>query len=155
MGPDGLPQEIRKRRPFESPEPQAMLDILRTAWALEAPFERLFRKQGLTTPQYNVLRILRGEGRRIPSLAIAEQMVTRVPDITRLVDRLETAGWVQRERSTEDRRIVYVSITQKGTDLLARLDEPVSELHENALEHLTRKELVELTRLLAKARQAS
>ncbi len=155
MSPDVLAPDLRARRPTEAPEHQAVVDIMRTAMALEAPFERLFRQHGLTAPQYNVLRILRAEGRRMPSLSIAEQMVTRVPDITRLVDRLEAAHWVQRERSTEDRRVVYVSITPQGLELLARLDEPVESLHENLLEHLTRKEIAELTRLLGKARQGS
>ncbi len=88
----------------------------------------------------------------MPSLAVAQRLVTRVPDITRLVDRLEASGLVKRERCTEDRRVVYVSITLKGQSLLAALDEPVREMHRKQLEHMPRKDLAELSRLLTAAR---
>lgn len=150
-----LAQEVAKREPFELPEQEAMLNIVRTAGALNADFDRLFRAHGLTDAQYNVLRILRGVGRRMPSLAITERTVTRVPDITRLVDRLEAAGLVERQRCEEDRRIVYVAITREGLRKLAELDRPVAELHRSQLEHMSRAELRTLSRLLVKARQRS
>lgn len=148
-----LQDEIHKKRPFELPEQEAMLNIVRTASALAGEFERLFRAHGLTDAQYNVLRILRGEGARMPSLSIAQRTVTRVPDITRLVDRLEAAELVERERCPEDRRVVYVSITKKGLRKLAELDEPVNDLHRAQLGHLGAKDLAALSELLVRARR--
>lgn len=147
-----LQQEIRKKKPFDLAEQEAFLNIIRTASFLDGGFDALFKQHGLTNAQYNVMRILRGEGARMPSLTVAERLVTRVPDITRLVDRLETAGLVRRDRSTEDRRVVYVSITARGLSLLAELDEPVRALHRAQLGHMAKKELAELSRLLVRAR---
>lgn len=147
-----LQQELKKKKPFDLPEQEAYLNIIRTASFLDGAFDALFKHHGLTNAQYNVLRILRGEGERLPSLTVAERLVTRVPDITRLVDRLEAAGLVKRERCTEDRRVVYVSITPKGLALLATLDEPIRETHRAQLAHMPRKELIELSRLLVRAR---
>lgn len=152
MPHSSLQQEIKKKKPFDIPEQEAFLNIIRTASFLEAEFDALFKRHALTNAQYNVLRILRGEGARMPSLAVAERLVTRVPDITRLVDRLEQAGLVKRERSTEDRRVVYVSIASKGLALLSSLDEPVRDLHKKQLAHMSRKDLAELSRLLTIAR---
>jgi len=147
-----LQQEIGKRQPFELPEQEAWLNLQRSAEHLSGDFDHLFKRHGLSTAQHNVLRILRGHAKPVPSLSIASQMVARVPDITRLVDRLEAAGLVARTRCEEDRRVVYVSITQKGLDVLASLDRPVIELHRSQLGHMTKKELAELNRLLEKAR---
>ena len=87
--------------------------------------------------QYNVLRILRGEGKPLPILEIADRMIAAVPGITGLIDRLEAMGLVARDRSTEDRRVVYVAITPKGLDLLDQLDRPVAALHKRLIGHLT------------------
>src|SRR5215210_9571913 len=148
-----LQQELKKKRPFESPEQEAALSALRTSDQLQIRFARLFREHGLTPSQYNVLRILRGEGRSLPILEIADRLIAVVPGITGLIDRLEGLGLVTRERSTEDRRVVFVAITPKALDLLARLDEPVKALHRRLLGHLTAAELTELIRLLEKARR--
>lgn len=147
-----LQQEIKKKKPFDIPEQEACLNIFRASSFLDADFDALFKRHGLTNAQYNVLRILRGEGTRMPSLAVAQRLITRVPDITRLVDRLEKSGLVKRERCTEDRRVVYVSITAKGLTLLAGLDEPVRDLHRRQLSHMSKKDLAELSRLLSLAR---
>ena len=148
-----LQHELRKRRPFEVPEEEAYLNVLRTAAALAGEFTRLFRGVGLSESSYNVLRILRGHHPAgVPSQAIGPQMVTLVPDVTRLVDRLEEAGLAERIRTEHDRRVVLVRITKAGLDLLAKLDRPVTELNKRQLGHLTRKELAELSRLLVKAR---
>jgi DNA-binding MarR family transcriptional regulator len=152
-GPGGLAGELKKRRPFESPEQEAALNLMRTADWLALAFGRLFRAHGLSAPQYNVLRILRGEGAPLPSLEIAARMVTGVPDITRLIDRLEGAGLVARRRCEEDRRVVYVALTDAGTAALAALDEPVLALHRTLLGHLGRDDLQALSRLLESARQ--
>jgi MarR family transcriptional regulator, 2-MHQ and catechol-resistance regulon repressor len=147
-----LQREIKKRRPFESPEQEAMLNLVRTNDRFQFRFARLFREHGLTPSQYNVLRILRGEGKPLPCLEIADRMIAAVPAITGLIDRLEALNLVSRDRSTEDRRVVFVEITPKALDLLARLDQPVDDLHKKLISHLTRAELRELSRLLEKAR---
>ena len=109
-----LQQELKKRRPFDSPEQEAILNIARTADRFGICFARLFREYGLTPSQYNVLRILRGEGKPLPILEIADRMIAAVPGITGLIDRLEGMGLVARDRSTEDRRVVFVAITRQG-----------------------------------------
>lgn len=89
----------------------------------------------------------------LPSLEIADRMITRVPDITRLVDGLEEAALVARKRCSEDRRVVYVGITKKGLELLELLDGPLKQLNEELLRHMSDGELAELNRLLVKARK--
>jgi DNA-binding MarR family transcriptional regulator len=163
MPRSALQDELRKKGPFASAEQEACLNLLRTHDHFETEFGRLFQTYGLSAPQYNVLRILRGasaaEGAEdgLPCLEIGARMITRMPDITRLVDRLEAARppLVERSRTAEDRRKVLVRITPAGLDLLARLDEPVLELHDRLLGHLTRAELAELNRLLVKARRGA
>jgi DNA-binding MarR family transcriptional regulator len=155
MAKSALQHEIRKKRPFASPEVEASLNLVRTQDYLQGQFARLFGEHGLSPPLYNVLRILRGHGGEgLPCQEIAAQMITRMPDITRLVDRLEKAGLVERGRTHEDRRVVLVSITQAGLEKLAVLDAPVLDLHRQLLGHMTRGELTELNRLLVKARRA-
>lgn len=148
-----LQRELKKKRPFDSLEQEATLSIARTADRFGIGFSRLFREFGLTPSQYNVLRILRGEGKPLPILEIADRLIAAVPGITGLIDRLEGLGLVVRERSTEDRRVVFVAITTRGLDLLGKLDEPVEALHKRLVGHLSQAELKELIRLLEKARQ--
>jgi DNA-binding MarR family transcriptional regulator len=151
---DNLQQELGKKRPFESPEQEAALNLVRTQDHLSHEFDRLFGEHGISAPQYNVLRILRGMGGDgVCCQEVAGKMVTRMPDITRLVDRLEQAGLVRRARTAQDRRMVLVQITDAGKKLLAGLDKPVVELHRSLLGHLSATELKELNRLLVKARQ--
>ena len=148
-----LQRELKKQRPFDSPEQEALLNLVRTNDQLQIHFTRLFRQFGLTPAQYNVLRILRGAGQPLPILEIAARMITVVPGITGLVDRLEEAGWVGRLRCKEDRRVIHVDLTEKARTLVAKLDEPVVGLHKELLGHMTRDELAQLNRLLEKARQ--
>jgi DNA-binding MarR family transcriptional regulator len=147
-----LQQELRKKRPFDTPEEETVLSLLRTNDQMQIHYVRLFRAHGLTPSQYNILRILRGEGRPLPSLELAERTITVVPGITGLIDRLEASGLVVRDRSTEDRRIVFVAITSRGMKVLAELDQPIKTLHCRLLCHLSREEMAELNRLLEKAR---
>jgi DNA-binding MarR family transcriptional regulator len=107
----------------------------------------------LTPSQYNILRILRGEGSPLPSLEIASRTITVVPGITGLIDRLEKSEFVVRERCKEDRRVIHVALTEKGRKTLTALDEPLEELHKKLMGHMTRNELKELIRLLEKARE--
>ncbi len=149
-----LQQQLKKKRPFDLPEEEVGLNIQRSYSVLMGPAFQLLKTHQLSPPLYNILRILRGVGGDgLPCSQIGDRMVTREPDVTRLIDRLEQSSLVQRIRSTEDRRVVMVSITKEGGKLLAKLDEPVRELHRHTLGHLTQKEMNDLNRLLVKARQ--
>ena len=148
-----LKDEIKKKLPFEHAEEEAYLNLLRTSTILIADFEKLLKEHGLSEPQYNVLRILRGAGGNgLPCLEVGSRMITRVPDTTRLVDRLEAAGYVERRRISEDRRVVLVKITKKGLAAIAPLDDKLLAIHKKQMGHMTRDELKELSRLLVKAR---
>ena len=147
-----LQRELGKQKPFDSLEQEASLNILRTNDQLQNQLGRFFRDFGLTPSQYNVLRILRGAGKPMPSLEIADRMIQVVPAITGLIDRLEKQELVSRRRCTEDRRVVYVEITAKGLALLAKIDQPLQQLHTSLLSHMSQDELTQLSRLLAKAR---
>src|ERR1700745_3949859 len=139
-----LQQELKKKRPFESPEQEAALNVVRTSDQLQIRFSRLFREHGLTPSQYNILRILRGEGAPLPILEIASRTITVVPGITGLIDRLAQAGFVNRVRCDKDRRVIHVAITDHGMTALAGLDEPLITLHRKLLRHLSQVELKEL-----------
>jgi DNA-binding MarR family transcriptional regulator len=152
MASHQLQRELKKKRPFESLEEEANLNILRTNDQLQNRFGKLFREFGLTSSQYNVLRILRGEGKPMPCQEIAERMIQVVPAMTGLIDRLEKQDLVKRDRSVQDRRVIYVGLTPKGAQIVAELDEPLVALHRKLAGHLTRTELKELTRLLEKCR---
>lgn len=152
MAKSRLQDELKKRNPFESPLHEALLNILRTADQFENRAGRLFREYDLTPSQYNVLRILRGEGQPLPCLEIANRMLQVVPAMTGLLDRLEKMELVSRERCTQDRRVVYVDLTPKGKELVNQLDQPLSALNQKLLGHLSATELKELSRLLEKAR---
>jgi len=129
-----------------------LLDLLRLHEELLSDVTALLKEHGVTAPQYNVLRILRGAGPDgLNGTGIAAAMITRVPDVTRLVDRLEQAGLVRRERSREDRRAVHVRIEAAGLALLARLDAPMLAGHEAALKGMTLPELEDLAAALQRA----
>ena len=151
-----LKDEIGKRSPFELIEQEAYLNLLRTMNVLEGDVAALFKPRGLSEATYNALRILRGEmqggAAGVPCQVIGERLITRVPDVTRLIDRLEEVGLARRACTTQDRRVVLVSITKKGLALLESLDKPLMDLHRRLLKHMTREELTELNRLLVKAR---
>src|SRR2546427_9968776 len=147
-----LQNELKKKRPFESPEQEAALNVLRTSDQLQIRSARLLREHGLTPSQYNVLRILRGEGKPLPILEIASRTIAVVPGITGLIDRLEQAGFVNRLRCERDRRVIFVALTDPGTKSLAALDGPLAALHRKLLGHLSQADLKDLIRLLEKVR---
>ncbi|HKK72063.1 MAG TPA: MarR family winged helix-turn-helix transcriptional regulator [Candidatus Krumholzibacteria bacterium] len=148
-----LADEIRMTKPFRLPELEAYLNLARTYDQLHGEFNELFREYGLTQQQYNVLRILRGAGEEgLPSLEVAHRMVTRVPDVTRLVDRMERSDLVTRQRCDRDRRVVRIRLTAKGRDLADRLEGPTDAFHREQLGHLSGEELDTLNRLLEKIR---
>ena len=150
----GLQQELKKKRPFDSPEQEAVINLLRTSDRFQNQFGKLFRQFGITASQYNVLRILRGEGQPMPCLEIADRMIQVVPAITGLLDRLEKQEFVVRRRCSEDRRVVYVELTDKARELLAKMDEPVMQMHRQLIGHLSPQQLKQLSRLLEQARRS-
>jgi DNA-binding MarR family transcriptional regulator len=146
-------QSETKRR-VGSAEESAFLELMRTTDMLSRGFAPLLKAEELSSTQYNVLRILRGAPEGLPCGEIGSRMITRDPDITRLLDRLEKRGLVSRCRETKDRRMVLTRITDKGLELLARLDEPVQEVHRVQMGHLGRERLQELVELVRAARTA-
>jgi DNA-binding MarR family transcriptional regulator len=147
-------REIRQKRPFSSPEEEALLNLLRTSGVLQEEETRLFKSRGLSMAGFNVLRVLEEEHKGgLPCSQVGERLLSRSPDVTRLLDRLEDKGLVRRARSSEDRRVVQVWITTKGNRLLAKVVPGLDAMVIAQLGHLTRKELRELTRLLIKARR--
>lgn len=149
-----LRADIKQRRPFDSPEQEAHLNIERTAAVLSHAFAEALKGHGITPTQYNVLRILRGAGKDgLCRNEVRDRMVAQVPDVTRLLDRLEDADLIERERSTEDRRQVGTRITAKGLMLLSELDGPVADIHKRQLGHLSAPQLKTLAELLTLARQ--
>ncbi len=150
-----LRDEIQQRRPFTSREQEAHLNIVRTAGVLGDGFEQLLKPSGLTGAQYNVLRILRGAGPDgLCRNELRDRLLSRMPDVTRLLDRMEAAGLVDRVRETEDRRMVRTHLTVEGRRLVDALDAAVSAEHERRLGHLSGAELRTLTDLLTKVRHA-
>ena len=144
-------QLSQRRRPAH-PEETAFLDLLRTTDMLSRGLIAVLKEEDLSATQYNVLRILRGAPEGLPCGEVANRMITRDPDITRLLDRLEKRGLISRTRETRDRRMVMARITPQGLKLLGRLDEPVQETHRKQLGHLGRDRLRALTELLHAAR---
>ncbi len=134
------------------PEEAAYLDLLRTTDRLSRPVAQLLKTEDLSPAQYNVLRILRGSPAGLSCGEIGDRMITRDPDITRLLDRLEKRNLLSRCRETKDRRMVLTRIAPAGLELLARLDQPVHEAHRKLLGHLGRERLRTLAGLLAVCR---
>lgn len=134
-------------------EEKTYLELLRTSDWLTRGVAALLKTEELSLTQYNVLRVLRGAPEGLPCGEIARRLITREPDITRLLDRMEKRGLISRCRETEDRRTVLTRITEEGTDTVGRLDEPVQALHRTQLGHLGRERLLSLAELLREARQ--
>lgn len=148
-----LARELRQNKPFANLQEEVFLNVLRTGDALLRGEVEVLRTAELSFPQYNVLRILRGAGRDgLPTGGIAERMVNRDPDLTRLLDRLEARRLVRRSRDGADRRVIVAAITEAGRKLLSRLDDRVSDVHRNQLRHMSRTQLQTLAELLVLAR---
>jgi DNA-binding MarR family transcriptional regulator len=151
-----LQHELHRSRPWDSVQQEVFLSLVRTADHLARGFDELFKPYKLSVTQYNVLRILgaaKPEG--LPCKKIGERMITRDPDITRLLDRLETRGLITRQRDTRDRRVVAVRITPTGLQLLEDLDRPVLEYHKQQLAHVDAGRLTALIDTLEVVREAS
>lgn len=144
---------IKQRKTFHRVEHEAFVNIQRTADALLQGVAATLKPKGLSPTQYNVLRILRGAGPDgLACREIADRMITRDPDTTRLLDRLEDRGLVARSRDRADRRVITTRITEKGLRLLKELDGPIAALHVDQLGHLGNAQLRSLIDLLDTAR---
>ena len=153
MSPKTLRDELKMGKPFKSVEEEALLSIARTAAVLEHAGAEALKPFKLTITQYNVLRILRGAGD--PGLCrneVGQRLVTKVPDVTRLLDRMEAAGLIVRQRGGEDRRFVATRITEKGLKLLDKIDRELPAIHGRQLGHVGQKRLRELIALLEEVR---
>lgn len=148
-----LRDEIKQTKPFTSLAQEAQLSVIRTGALLMDEIEQFLKPYGITATQYNVLRILRGsEPNGLCRNELRDRMLTRMPDMTRLLDRLEEAGLVVRERQDEDRRMVRSRISSAGIELLAELDNVTQDEEKRRFGHLNDQQLRTLIDLLALAR---
>jgi DNA-binding MarR family transcriptional regulator len=155
MSGSPLQREIRQRNPFRSSAHEAVVGLLRTTDRVRRTLAGVVEPRGLTLPQYNVLRILRGaRPGGLPTLEIAARMVEHAPGITRLLDRLEAKTLVRRQRDGDDRRQVMCRITPAGLRLLASLDAGLQRADESTLGGLSRRDLRRLIALLDRIRAA-
>lgn len=151
-----LQAELGQGRPFRSPRQEATVALLRTASVVTRAFARLVEPAGLSWPQYNALRIIRGAGSAgIPTLAIRERMIDQGTTITRLLDKLEAAGLIRRERSLPDRRQVLCYTTAEGRRVLDGLDPKVDALDEVVTGTLSQDRLRRFVALLEEVRRAN
>jgi len=152
----GLKLEIAQEPPFFSVEEEALLNLLRTSDCLHRAFHLKTRGWGVTSTQYNVLRILRGaQPHGLTCSAIGTRMITAEPDITRLLSRLKALKFVRQQRDRNDRRVVWTQISETGLELLKEMDPVIQRLPIDLLGHLDKAELAELIRLLELARTRS
>ncbi len=150
-----LQDEIKQSKPFESLQAEVFLNLMRTTDALSRGMEDILKLAGLSHAQYNALRILRGAGEQgLCCREVAERMVTRDPDITRLLDRMERRSLVLRSRDSRDRRVITVRITAAGQKLLKDLDGPLSEYNRKLLSHMEKGDQRKLLELLEAARES-
>ena len=149
-----LRDEIKQNKPFSSLEQEAQLSIVRTGAMMMDEIEQFLKPYGVTATQYNVLRILRGsEPDGLCRNELRDRMLTRMPDVTRLLDRMEEAGLVARTREDEDRRMVRSRITEQGLKLLAEVDEVTQDEHKRRFEKLDEDQMRTLIDLLTLVRQ--
>lgn len=139
---------------FDSLEQEAFLNLWRTYDRLRMHEDELFADFDLTAQQYNVLRLLKAADQEVlPTLAIAQRLVSRAPDITRMLDKLEQRELIRRDRSTSDRRSVLIGLTPAGRSLLVKIDQPLRRCHERQLGHMPPDRLKKLVELLREARR--
>ncbi|MCR9197706.1 MAG: MarR family transcriptional regulator [Planctomycetaceae bacterium] len=149
-----LQNELKKRGPFASVEQEATLAIMRTSDLLENRLARLLREHGLTLSQYNVLRILRGEGGPLPCLEVADRMIQVAPAITRVVDQLLKLDLIVKSQSAADKRVYMVDLKPAAKRLLGKLDEPILDMHRALLRGVSKADQKSLIRILENLRTA-
>ncbi len=149
-----LKHEIAQERPFSSIEEEAVLNLMRTTDCLQRAFQHRIRDWGITSTQYNVLRILRGaQPQGLTCSAIGDRMITAEPDITRLLARMKALKLIKQQRDRHDRRVVWTQISSAGLELLGKMDPEITRAPKELLGHMDRKDLAELTRLVELARK--
>ncbi len=149
-----LQKELKQNKPFRSLEEEVILNVARTAEYLATSGAALLKSVDLTATQYNVLRILRGAGSEGLSCSeISERMITKESDITRLLDRIESRGFLSRERPPSNRRLVITRITDVGLRVLEELDEPVNEMNQKLVGHIGKENQKILIELLEAIRE--
>jgi DNA-binding MarR family transcriptional regulator len=152
--PRSLQKELRQTTPFRSAAQEAAISILRTADVVRRRLSSVIEPHGITLQQHNVLRILRGGGGKpLTASEVGDRLIEQTPGVTRLLDRLEDKGLVRRERSAEDRRVVYTWITDAGRELLRELDDAVDRADEEAVGSLTREQCEQLSAILEQVRR--
>ncbi len=145
--------EIKQTKPFQGLEQEVFVALQKTADQLMQELAVLLKARGLSPTQYNVLRILRGAGQDgLPCGEVANRMITRDPDMTRLLDRMEAHSLVKRAREQKDRRVITTRITAEGLSVTGELDPVVEEMGVRQFSGLTRKEMRMLLELLDKVR---
>jgi DNA-binding MarR family transcriptional regulator len=148
-----LKHEIKQKLPFSGLEEEALLNLVRTSDFLQRAFQHGTRDWGVTSTQYNILRILRGaRPGGLQCAAIGARMVTAEPDITRLLARLKALKLIRQHRDLKDRRVVWTQISETGLKLLREMDPLIRKLPANLLGHMSKEELTEMIRLLEVAR---
>jgi len=151
-----LAEEIHQDKPFSCAAEEAYLALMRTVDVLQNNIASMLKRHELSPTQYNVLRILRGAGAEgLRCSQIGERMITRDSDITRLLDRMERSGLIERRRDPADRRAVLTVISPRAAELLAQLDEPVRELHRRSFLQLGDDKTETLIALLDQLRRSA
>ncbi len=150
-----IQQEIQQNKPFGSVAEEAFIALSRTADVVSQRYEKFLKKWGISGTQYNVLRILRGAGAEgLRCGEIGERMISHDPDITRLLDRIEKLGWIERARDSKDRRVVLTRISRKGLDLLKQIDKPIHEFTRELGQHVTEERFRLLLEVLEEVRNS-
>jgi DNA-binding MarR family transcriptional regulator len=150
----GIQAEIKQSKPFSNLEEEAYVAILRTADQLQLSVAEMLKSHGLSPTQFNALRILRGAGDAgLACSEIGERMINHDPDITRLLDRLEKRGLIQRSRGQKDRRVIIGNITGAGLEILQTLDRPLEELHRQLMSQVGEPKLKSLLKVLEMIRE--
>ena len=145
---------VKSKPRFDSLQQEAYLNLWQTYDRLKSLEEDVFGQVGLSAQQYNTLRLLRSvHPDSMPTLMLGGRLISRAPDMTRLLDRLEKQGLLRRERRPENRRVVAVRITAGGIKLLDDIHASVQECHQQQLGHMNKKALSQLVALLKQARQ--
>jgi DNA-binding MarR family transcriptional regulator len=148
-----LKHEIQQKAPFSGLEEEAVLNLFRSSDFLERAFQHKTREWGVTSTQYNVLRILRGaEPQGLQCAAIGTRMIASEPDITRILARLKALKLIRQHRDHADRRVVWTRINEAGMGLLREMDPLIQRLPGSLLGHMSKAELKEMIRLLELAR---
>ena len=150
-----IQEEIKQTKPFDKTEEEALVSVARTSSVLDRTMMALLKPFGITSTQYNILRILRGsKDRGLCRHEIASRMIAQVPDVTRLLDRMEEAGLIKRTRGTDDRRMVHTDITEKGIEMLDKVAPRLAEWQSKVAAAVGDQNLEVLVKLLDRVRSA-